>query len=103
MGSVCSEIPTFYWSRNGAIGLTLQFISRALDIPLISLGWKLGRLMNSDISRGQTDICCCSLSELPPLTQTGLVPKRTIFPPKVTVSRLIFPPKCLFIPKITLS
>ena len=66
---------TFNWSRNCAKGLILQFISRALDIPLISLDWKLGRLINSDISRGQTDICYCYLPELPALTQTGLVQK----------------------------
>ena len=50
-------------------------------------------VINSDIIRGQTDICCCCLPELPPLTQTGLVPKWSIFPPKVTVSRLILVPK----------
>ena len=42
--------------------------------------------INSDIKRGQTDICYCYLPELPALTQTDLAPK---FP----VSRLIFPPK----------
>ena len=49
--------------------------------------------INSDIKRGQTDICYCYLPELPPLNQTGLEPKPSIFPPKVTVSRLIFLPK----------
>ena len=53
----------------------------------------VGQLINSEFSLGQTDIFCCYLPELPPLTQTGLAPKWSIFRPKVIVSRLIFLPK----------
>ena len=69
------DVKAIKYLHSIGLEMTLQFISRALDISLISLVWKLGQLINSDISRGQTDICCCYLPELPPLTQTGLVPK----------------------------
>ena len=90
---VSQQMRDSHWTGMCVTRQILQFISRVLDISLISLVWKLGRLINSDISQGQTDICCCYLPKLPPLTQTGLVPKRSIFLPKVTVSRLILAPK----------
>ena len=59
--------------------------------------------INSDIKRGQTDICYCYLPELPALTQTGLVPKMINFPAKSHSFQANFPAKMSKIANLALA